>query len=774
MLSFRCNYLFTCLCVLEPKPSDLSASESDSTVGTIIQSQTAANDALCNNLNTISTSTKAAITSSGSTVQGLTFNKPNQPATNCEMPHQVLGITETSSRKREKILYFQVAWLKRFPWLHYCPTRQAVLCFYCMTAFDKNVMTLVTKREDAFCSAGFRSWKRAIERFEIHQQSEAHCHAVSQLQQMKGKSVDAQISEQKATEQAAARVALLSLFSSIQFLARQGIALRGHSNHTGNYWQLLTLRRRDIPELNSFLMRTTNFTASDNQNEMLQLISHDILRAIIKKVKDESKQFAIIVDGTQDISGKEQESICLRHIDSDLNVLESFIGLYKLSDTTGATVARAVQDVLRRFDLPIAHLRGQTYDGAANMAGPYNGCQALISKEQPLAIFVHCGAHSANLVLQHTLVNTQQLRDAIQWVAELGTLYNRSMKYKRIFHDVASTDSDFVQTIKPLCLTRWLCRTPAIRCVVMQYKAVLKSLKTSGKSLHPDTAAKANGLLDRFEDGTTLLLLQIALTVCDPLENLNKLLQSQSATLNGMLQAAQTTLREFKRLRSVSEFERLFQETSKKAEQLNIEIRLPRYRKPPARFTGRASAYQAATAEEHYRAIYFMILDNAAEQLRQRFDSAAPGLSRYLQLEQMLLSGTVDSTIVEHYPELENVSLALQLAMFHNQFTYTTVEQARVTLRGMGQEVRALFTGVEQLIRLLLLCPASSCTAERSFSALRRLKTWLRNNMTQSRLNAVAVCNVHREFVDCVDLCRLAEEFAGRSEIRRKTFGNWE
>ena len=36
-------------------------------------------------------------------------------------------------------------------------------------------------------------------------------------------------------------------------------------------------------------------------------------------------------------------------------------------------------------------------------------------------------------------------------------------------------------------------------------------------------------------------------------------------------------------------------------------------------------------------------------------------------------------------------------------------------------KVRGLFTQVEQLVRLLLVCPASSCSAERRFSALRSL-----------------------------------------------------
>lgn len=741
-----------------------------------IPNQSSSSEVTCGNtstnncLNNKATDTKSNVNSaSDNTIS--TSVKPNQPSTNTEIPQQVFGTTD--GMEKEKRLSFQVSWFKQFPWLHYCSARKAILCFHCMTACEKQLLTLVTKRDDAFSSVGYTNWKHAKERFKIHERSAAHVHSVMQLQQIKGTAVNAQISAQKASEQATARVALHALFSSIRFLARQGIALRGHTEFSGNYWQLLTLRSQDVQELQNFLKRTTSFTSPESQNEMLTMVSHDILRKIIGKIKAESRQFAVIVDGTQDISGKEQESICLRHVDHDLNVQESFVGLYELPTTTGATVASVIQDALQRFDLPISQLRGQTYDGAANMAGPYNGCQAIIAAKQPLAIHVHCGAHSANLVVQHTLASTPQLRDAIQWVNELGTLYNRSHKYRNIFAEVAASESDHFQTIKPLCPTRWLCRTPAIRCVVTQYRAVLKSLRMSARSFHPDTAAKANGLLDRFEDGATLLMLQIALSVCSPLENLNKSLQAVSATLAGMLQAAEITLLEFQRLRSVSVFQEIFQKCSRMTGQLNIEITVPRQRKPPARYTGRADAFHAASAEEHYRALYFIILDNASEQLRQRFDSKAPGLSRYLLLERMLLSGVVDDTVVEQYSELDRTSLVVQLAMFHSQYTFTTVEQVRVQLCGMCQEVRALFTEVEQLLRLLLLCPASSCTAERSFSALRRLKNWLRNNMTQNRLNALAVCNVHRDIVDDLDLSSIAEDFAGRSEIRRNIFGNW-
>lgn len=89
----------------------------------------------------------------------------------------------------------------------------------------------------------------------------------------------------------------------------------------------------------------------------------------------------------------------------------------------------------------------------------------------------------------------------------------------------------------------------------------------------------------------------------------------------------------------------------------------------------------------------------------------------------------------------------------------------------MTPAVRALFSEVEKLVRLMLVCPVSSCEAERSFSSL-RLKTWLRNSMTQERLCSVALCHVHQDVLDTVSLADVAAEFAGRSDIRKSMFGN--
>ena len=137
----------------------------------------------------------------------------------------------------------------------------------------------------------------------------------------------------------------------------------------------------------------------------------------------------------------------------------------------------------------------------------------------------------------------------------------------------------------------------------------------------------------------------------------------------------------------------------------------------------------------------------------------------------MLTTGVVDDAIVAQYPEL-SPSLQHELTFFCRQYDHASVAGVRITFRDMVPEVRALFPQVATLLRLLLLSPASACTAERSFSALRRMKTWLRSTMTQQRLNHIMVCHVHRTQLAACSPKDIAMEFVdGSRDTRRSVFG---
>jgi hypothetical protein len=48
--------------------------------------------------------------------------------------------------------------------------------------------------------------------------------------------------------------------------------------------------------------------------------------------------------------------------------------------------------------------------------------------------------------------------------------------------------------------------------------------------------------------------------------------------------------------------------------------------------------------------------------------------------------------------------------------------------------------------------------SERSFSALRRLKNWMRSSMTQQKLNGIVICHINKEILDRLDILTLAAE----------------
>ena len=75
------------------------------------------------------------------------------------------------------------------------------------------------------------------------------------------------------------------------------------------------------------------------------------------------------------------------------------------------------------------------------------------------------------------------------------------------------------------------------------------------------------------------------------------------------------------------------------------------------------------------------------------------------------------------------------------------------------------------LLKLLRVNPATSATAERSFSVAQRLKAWVHSTMLPVRLNAIAILHEHKTLTD--RLIDIAKEFVSCNESRTCAFGNF-
>jgi len=293
------------------------------------------------------------------------------------------------------------------------------------------------------------------------------------------------------------------------------------------------------------------------------------------------------------------------------------------------------------------------------------------------------------------------------------------------------------------------------------------SIAKSGSNV----AARASGLLAVFSASATLLCLKMALKILGPLEMLNRSLQSRYQTVAGMCSAVEEMVETLLSFRTEDDFDRIPSDTNAVCQTLDLEtLKVPRQRKPPKHFTGPAEAHVAATVQDYYRPQFFTLIDTAVQQLRERFGNSV-GLTKFRSIEHILLTGNVDKEVLSPYTELDVNDLKLQLQLFRRKRPTNSVDEVACALRAMLPETRGEYSEVEKLVRILIVCPASSAEAERSFSALRRLKTWLRSTMTQTRLNSVAVCHVHQELLDSCNLDELIKLFINKFDSRQKMFG---
>ena len=77
--------------------------------------------------------------------------------------------------------------------------------------------------------------------------------------------------------------------------------------------------------------------------------------------------------------------------------------------------------------------------------------------------------------------------------------------------------------------------------------------------------------------------------------------------------------------------------------------------------------------------------------------------------------------------------------------------------------IKQLLSQVHILLQLFLTIPVTTATSKRTFSALRRLKTYLRS-MSQDRLNHQLLLYCHKARTDAIDLSKSASAFVAVNE----------
>ena len=393
---------------------------------------------------------------------------PHQPRKYC-FPERTFG---SKGEKRS----FKETWFDSWPWLDYQEVSDSVICYQCSRASTQKLLTkgLYGKREETFLTSSFKNWKDACASFRRHEISKFHIdavHVITKPPPNVGEMLSQAHSEQKKLN---SRM-LLTIMQCLQFLGRQGLALRGHNDDESNFVQLLKLRSHDQAEIDEWLARKggDKYTSPELQNELLALMFQALLREVVRKIQ-QSEFFTITTDECVDCANNEQLEICLRYVDDNVEVHEEFIGLYQIPNTLADTIVAALQDTLLRLNLKLSRCRGQCFDWESNMAGSKNGVKAQILKQEPRALFTHCYEHALSLSVADTVKTIKTLGTVMNTVHELSKLLQYSPKRSTLFKNIKGEISPDSVGFRVLCPTRWTVCNETFRSILDNYNVLLE------------------------------------------------------------------------------------------------------------------------------------------------------------------------------------------------------------------------------------------------------------------------------------------------------------
>lgn len=430
------------------------------------------------------------------------------------------------------------------------------------------------------------------------------------------------------------------------------------------------------------------------------------------------------------------------------------------------------------------------------MAGRFNGVQKLLQNEQPKSIYIHCSNHSLDLVLQETAKQTSGVCDAMNLVKDVSNTILDSAKRKKMYDKVVvqpcenDSDDDLPLEKAPtrllaLCPTRWCARVSSLKRFHENYARVQGTLAEleNCATVKADKKAQIRGWSLKLEQFESLFYLNVSIAIFAPCEQLARALQAPGLTATGAKQAAILLSSKLKKLRTEAEFNRLFENTLEESNELDLEpLKEPRVRQKNKRYeqTSKPTPPVTLSAKDLLRKNYFEILDLQLSELKERFEQR--GFDVLESLETVLLNATQGlvsdqaklteelSIYVEDF-KIDRLHAQLLLLESLNDIASSDVNELSRKMSNLPSTTKNMLDQVIRLIILIKTAPAAAATAERSFSALRRVKTYLRSTMSQKRLTHVMLLHVHKDITASLDLNLVMKEFVARSERRKTVFG---
>ncbi|GJW95987.1 zinc finger MYM-type protein 1-like protein [Tanacetum coccineum] len=452
--------------------------------------------------------------------------------------------------------------------------------------------------------------------------------------------------------------------------------------------------------------------------EMLEVFDPFIkehVSTIIEKIK-QAKYFSMILDCTPDTSHQEQMSLILRYVNVSstcVSVEESFLGFLNVDDTTGQGLFDVTQAELKALDLNIDDVRGQGYDNGSNMKGKHRGVQKKYLDINPRAFYTPYGCHSLNLTLWD-MANTF-LKDNVKGL-----------------------------TLKSLSMTRWESRVECVKAIKFQLSDIREALiQVSEKDNDSVIQSQAKSLAaNELGDFEFIVAVVIWFEILQRLNLVSKKLQFDDMLINVAMTEVQDLISFFNDFRVTG-----FSNVIDVAKQIAIKMDIGP-----------------------------MFIQKCVIRRKRKFDEDS--------VEQDVILSAEESFKFKLYDDdrLKSCCSRLEAALKNGDRSNIDAKELYVELRSLDNYLPTVnmkpldvlnflkqddcYPNAIIAYRVLFTIPVTVASAERSFSKLKLLKSYLRSTMSQERLNGLALIAIENDILESVNYDDLIKNFASKN-VRR-------
>ena len=696
-------------------------------------------------------------------------------------------------------------------WLVYSPTANNMICFACWLFRHKSETWGDPK-------LGCRNFAKGPDKIEKHENSENHKIAEKELfltkfRLFKDRTVICGILTAEKKEIEKNRIILESIIDAVLYLGKQGLAFRGHREsqglgdptlNEGNFLELIKLLSKKDDLLKQHLIfgdRNATYLSPDMQNDLIKSISAQIVKKIVGEIK-KAGYFAVIVDSTIDISRVDQFSLSVRYVTEHGDAIERFIQFCELPEASAEVFFKTLLKAVTDLGLSMDMCYGQSYDGANTMSGEISGLQKRVREIAPHAIFTHCCAHNLNLILIDAVSSNIQTQLFFGTLESIYTFFSGSLPRLSILKEEQRNNIEsFSLTLKRLSDTRWASRKTAVDSILQNLPALVLALRRivdgEVKNSTSKQIAEGKGILVTMETFEFLVVLMFWKRILHKAFNLSIYLQKSSIDVLTAFRLIQIFENEMRSWRNEfeSEFEQIEKEATVLAEKCDIctEYKQHRvYKRKRFHDEGAEDIQISDSRKKFIVQTYLVSLDSVITSTNTRFEHFRDVSSKFCcldpkhfasddslkHLEQLALTY---SDVIESGAEVVQEFVSFR-TFYQEVFSVSGVSRGvsseeeplemAVTINSIlkfmiANDLCSMYPNLSTLYRIFLTLPISSAGAERSFSRLKLLKTYLRSTMNEDRLSSLALITIERQLASDVDLKDVIDHFT-RMKPRRK------